>query len=53
MQVAKFWRRNQLRYRLQGIVQNKANLATEAPAVSLPNKLEDKATNSSTKAKVA
>lgn len=35
MQVAKYWRRNQLRYQLQGIAQDKAKVAKGSKPVDI------------------
>lgn len=53
MQVAKFWRRNQLRYRLQGLVQPKAQLSAEANPVQVMEDTTESLSDSKAKAKVA
>lgn len=53
MQVAKFWRRNQLRYRLQGLAQPKAQLTAEVNPIDVTDSREEKLSVQKTKVKVA
>jgi chaperonin cofactor prefoldin len=53
MQVAKFWRRNQLRYRLQGLAQSKAQLSAELNPVQVADKPAENISDSKAKVKVA
>ena len=52
MQVAKYWRKNQLRYRLQGVVQEKVERTPEMKSIDTDHKLVN-ASTPSIKVKVA
>ena len=53
MQVAKYWRNNQLRYRLQGVVQQKVKLSPDVKSVEADDKKLSNIPNTTTKIKVA
>ena len=53
MQVAKYWRNNQLRYRLQGVVQQKVQLSSDKKSVEVTNSKLSQVEITSTKVKVA
>jgi len=53
MQVAKYWRNNNLRYRLEGIVQNKVERKSESTPMKLPDRKPTRSTVAVTKADVA
>ena len=53
MQVAKYWRNNQLRYRLQGVIQQKVEVTTSAHPVQVSDKEEQQSVESPEKVKVA
>jgi len=53
MQVAKYWRNNQLRYRLQGVVQQKVKLSSDVKSVEVPEPKLSQVETTSTKIKVA
>jgi len=53
MQVAKYWRNNNLRYRLEGIVQNKADRTTKAEPVKLEPPLKQEKNMVASKVDVA
>ncbi len=53
MQVAKYWRNNQLRYRLQGVVQQKVNLSSDVKSVEVRDSKLSEVQTTSTKVKVA
>jgi hypothetical protein len=53
MQVAKYWRNNQLRYRLQGVVQKKVKLSSDVKSVELSDEKLSSVQDTSTKIKVA
>lgn len=53
MQVAKYWRNNELRYRLQGVVQNKVKLSSDVQSVEVPEPKLPQVATTSTKVKVA
>ena len=53
MQVAKYWRNNQLRYRLHGIVQQKSELSTKSKEIDASYNSQTEAKQSQPKVKVA
>ena len=53
MQVAKYWRNNNLRYRLEGIVQNKVERKPELSPVKLSDRQPVREKVVATKADVA
>jgi hypothetical protein len=53
MQVAKYWRNNQLRYRLQGVVQQKVNVTFEAKTIEDSDNKLQKSQDTTLKIKVA
>jgi hypothetical protein len=53
MQVAKYWRNNQLRYRLQGVIQQKIKHSSGVKSVAVFDNKLSKTQVASTKIKVA
>jgi|GEM_PF-3474151 len=53
MQVAKYWRNNQLRYRLQGVVQQKIQLSPDKKSEEAHNDKLSSIPKQSTQVKVA
>lgn len=49
MQVAKFWRKNQLRYRLEGLVQQKADIINKLNQEQRVNTPKEKIADSKVK----
>ncbi len=53
MQVAKYWRNNQLRYRLQGVIQKKVKLSPDVKSVEVSDNRLQNVQDTPTKIKVA
>lgn len=53
MQVAKYWRNNQLRYRLDGVIQQKVQPTSDVRTVEISDSKQSKTQDTSTKIKVA